>query len=161
MLCFGSSSGRGVTTLPKGLYGEVVAYSGYKPPALDVGCGDHPRGNVNVDLCGKVDVKADGCHLPFRDGCFSFVFCIHVIEHVQDPYRLLRELMRVANGEIYLRCPHRLGTEAKRDGHVYFFRKKWFLDLFKKWRVNASVDYSKWRRRFWWIPEEIEVLIHT
>jgi len=72
---------------------------------LDVGCGEGslPEADVYVDI-RKVKVKedssfvlADGCHLPFRNKVFELVSCRMVIEHVDDPAQLCRELERVGN----------------------------------------------------------------
>jgi SAM-dependent methyltransferase len=41
-------------------------------------------------------VVADGYHLPFRRGAFTGALLKDVIEHVQDPIGMLREVRRVA-----------------------------------------------------------------
>jgi ubiquinone/menaquinone biosynthesis C-methylase UbiE len=79
---------------------------------LDVGCGHVPRGDVNVDLFveatgHRVDktrpldirnipnfVKADACHLPFRDNVFDEVISYHTIEHVLNPVLMIKEMIR-------------------------------------------------------------------
>ena len=40
-------------------------------------------------------VTFDGEHLPFEDASFEFVYCKQVLEHVQKPRELLREVARV------------------------------------------------------------------
>lgn len=95
---------------------------------LDVGCGLHPRGDVNVDLYvdsrhrrsklgPNIDmasiqnfVQADGCDMyMFRDKQFNTVRCYHVIEHlpVPDCWRLLKELWRVTEYHLEVVCPNR------------------------------------------------------
>ncbi|MDO8658374.1 MAG: methyltransferase domain-containing protein [Candidatus Levybacteria bacterium] len=81
---------------------------------LDVGSGDKPfwRADVIVDKylqddqqrhsgamlydSRKVFVKADVENLPFKDKVFDFVFCSHLLEHVKNPDKAIRELTRVA-----------------------------------------------------------------
>ena len=77
---------------------------------LDVGCGSKARGDVNVDLLVpdslrgwnrnisaiKNFVKADVRALPFKDRSFDFVFCSHVIEHLDDEWEGINELKRVS-----------------------------------------------------------------
>ena len=80
---------------------------------LDVGCGDDPRGDVNVDLfvgqtphirrahvidAKKIPnfVRADALHLPFREGVFETVFCCDLIEHFENPTECFKELWRVS-----------------------------------------------------------------
>jgi SAM-dependent methyltransferase len=40
-------------------------------------------------------VAADVDALPFRNKSFDFVYCAHILEHVTDPVRACREIMRV------------------------------------------------------------------
>lgn len=42
-----------------------------------------------------VDVKADILNLPFDDGVFDVIFCNHVLEHIEDDNKAMRELFRV------------------------------------------------------------------
>ena len=79
---------------------------------LDIGSGHHPFPYATV-LCdrfleptahrtvplqrrGKPLVAADVTALPVRDQAFDFVYCSHILEHVEDPLRACAELMRVA-----------------------------------------------------------------
>ena len=41
------------------------------------------------------DVKADICKLPFKDNCFDFILCNHVLEHIPEDFTAMRELYRV------------------------------------------------------------------
>jgi predicted SAM-dependent methyltransferase len=41
------------------------------------------------------DVKADIINLPFNDNSFDVIFCNHVLEHVQDDTKAMKELFRV------------------------------------------------------------------
>jgi len=96
---------------------------------LDVACGLHPRGDVNVDLLElgsihrrkgkgpmlKVDeipgfVNADAMDMyMFKDRQFARVHCWHLIEHIPYPdcWDLLRELWRVTGGRLTVVCPNR------------------------------------------------------
>ena len=50
---------------------------------------------VDLQLVRKVNVGASLEQLPFRDGCFDFLVCYHVLEHVLDDAASMRELARV------------------------------------------------------------------
>jgi len=78
---------------------------------LEIGSGNnpHPRSDVLCDKAIEDDterggrivsdrpmVEADAQDLPFKDSSFDYVICAHVLEHVEDPGRMLSELMRVA-----------------------------------------------------------------
>lgn len=94
---------------------------------LDVACGLHPRGDVNVDLYiesihrrngngpklqpDKIQhfIQADGRDMyMFRDREFHTVRCYHLIEHLPDWWRLLKELYRVTDQHLVIVCPHRM-----------------------------------------------------
>ncbi|MCS7006796.1 MAG: class I SAM-dependent methyltransferase [Thermoleophilia bacterium] len=56
----------------------------------------HGDGYVTVDLrMSRADVLADILRLPFADESFDVAICNHVLEHVDDDIRALRELHRV------------------------------------------------------------------
>lgn len=80
---------------------------------LDIGSGGDPfpQASVLVDRflepsvhrtarfvkADKPVVIADIHQLPFPDSTFDFVYCSHVLEHVDDPILACREIMRVGN----------------------------------------------------------------
>ncbi|HWF25668.1 MAG TPA: class I SAM-dependent methyltransferase [Solirubrobacteraceae bacterium] len=91
---------------------------------LDLGCGvGHsfaelgPRKTVGVDvdpaaLAGqeRETVVADMRRLPFADASFASVISVHSIEHVPDPERALREVVRILSpgGRAVFVTPNRL-----------------------------------------------------
>lgn len=85
---------------------------------IDVGCGNKPyypffasiaKRYLGVDIIRyeKVDVIAAAESLPFRDATFDLVVSITVLEHVNDPQRVISEIHRVLkkNGNIILSTP--------------------------------------------------------
>lgn len=51
---------------------------------------------ITTDLESPIaDVKADICDLPFEDNSFDVVFCNHVLEHIPDDTKAMKELYRV------------------------------------------------------------------
>jgi len=80
---------------------------------LDVGCGERPFRYATHLADLRVVRRRFGrrpfirCRLealPFADKSFAFVFCSHVLEHVDDPIRCCAELQRVAERG-YIECP--------------------------------------------------------
>jgi SAM-dependent methyltransferase len=135
---------------------------------LDVGCGDRPRGAVNVDLhpeatphrspdqrkaapplnAGAIRnfVIADGCHLPFRTGAFRRARSHHTIEHAENPYLFLRELLRVSRGRVEVVCPHRLEDTREKVLHISKLNLRWFEEAAR--RLGAEIlklQISDWR----------------
>ncbi len=55
---------------------------------------------ISADLYSPlVDVKADILNLPFADDSFDIVFCNHVLEHIEDDAKAMKELFRVMRKE--------------------------------------------------------------
>jgi len=80
---------------------------------LDIGCGRTPKGKVNVDLYQGFEhrekviiIKADAQHLPFKSNVFDKVSSHEVIEHLEDPLTLLREMHRVSRDRIMITTPN-------------------------------------------------------
>ena len=144
----------------------------YEPELLDVGCGHRAKGDVNVDLFVEatahrcVDqrvnddvalhvheiknfVKADACHLPFRDRAVKKSYSWHLIEHLVDPELFLRELMRVSEEQIEVRCPNGeyLSCMGKtKPLHLHDFSVDWFSEKLKgypDWDWALRWDYSQ------------------
>ena len=80
---------------------------------LNLGCGEFKKeGFVNLDWLESV--KPDVAHdlnvfpYPFRDDTFDYIEADHVLEHLRDPFGVMRELHRITvnGGRIVMRLPH-------------------------------------------------------
>jgi len=119
---------------------------------LDVGSGDKPfwRADVIADKYleddqqrhsgalvydkRKLFIKADVENLPFKDKVFDFVFCSHLLEHVENPDKAICELTRVAKRG-YIEVPNGIVDLLKpfpphlwfcdyKDGVLIFIQKE-------------------------------------
>ncbi len=59
--------------------------------------------------------------LPFADGEFDIVTCLHTLEHVLDPKIALRELKRVAKKQLVIVVPCQRYFFLTFDLHLHFF----------------------------------------
>jgi predicted SAM-dependent methyltransferase len=59
------------------------------------------------------DVKADICNLPFEDNQYDVILCNHVLEHIPDDTKAMKELFRVLkpSGMAILQIPQDLKRE--------------------------------------------------
>ncbi len=80
---------------------------------LNLGCGEFKKdGYVNVDCfaVSEPDVRHDLNQLPypFADSHFELIEADHLLEHLEDPFAVMRELYRIAADgcEIRIRVPH-------------------------------------------------------
>ncbi len=87
---------------------------------LDVGCGNAPTGDVNIDLPGserhrdgrrlamkKIPnfVYASVYHLPFPEDSFDEVVSYHLLEHLEMPLVALREMARTSSASVMIVVP--------------------------------------------------------
>ena len=80
---------------------------------LDVGCGSkkHP-GAVGIDLSADTDADVvhdlDAFPYPLEDSSFEQILMQDVIEHLREPYDVMRELHRIGapGARVHLRTPH-------------------------------------------------------
>jgi|GEM_PF-4460164 len=116
---------------------------------LDVGCGTgfftrkiEAPFKVGLDISsgmlryaagkGGVYVRGDAARLPFKTDCFDCVFCVAVLEFVEDMGAVLREMVRVARRRVAVGLLGRWGVlnivRRARDFFVGgWFRKARFL----------------------------------
>src|SRR6266850_3624993 len=63
-----------------------------------------PHRYGEIERNGKPIVSADIQSLPFADKSFDFVYCAHILEHVDDPVKACAEIMRIGKRG-YLETP--------------------------------------------------------
>lgn len=81
--------------------------------------------------------KFDGYRIPYGDQAFDMVYCSHVLEHVEHPRLLLRELKRVAKYQI-LEVPldYSVGVDERTSyflayGHINIYTPSLFKFLLR------------------------------
>ena len=78
---------------------KVLRQLGPEAKILDLGSGLDRRTpntiNLEIEATPNVDVLGDGHRLPFKDAVFDAVISEAVLEHVQDPNRVVSEMHRV------------------------------------------------------------------
>jgi ubiquinone/menaquinone biosynthesis C-methylase UbiE len=124
---------------------------------LDVGCGDHPSGSLNVDVqkthskCAFV--QADCHYLPFRNGAFTTVYSNYVLPYVEHPEVAIREMLRVAEQTVQIRVPHKFSvTSHNQYGRTKPFNSfdvPWFKKLLGNYNILVDVEYKHWSLYRW------------
>jgi SAM-dependent methyltransferase len=106
------------------------------PLVLDLGVGEagQVEAGIGIDVNEAVrpDVVADvGVALPFADGVADHVFAVHVLEHVADAHRTMREIHRILrpdDGVLHVLVPFWRHEVAVADpSHVRYFVPRTFL----------------------------------
>ena len=81
--------------------------------ALNLGCGEFKK-NGYVNLDSNPDLHPDLLHdlnrfpYPFPDNHFDLIEADHVLEHLLNPFRVMKEMHRilVSQGRLRIRVPH-------------------------------------------------------
>ena len=129
---------------------------------LDIGCGKRKvAGAVGIDL--SPESQADIIHdlnsfpYPLRADEFDRIYCLDVLEHLQDVIRTMEEIHRLARkgAEVLIRVPHFTSTLAYGDPtHRHFFNTQ-SLDYvcggFEEYDFYSKVVFkkNKVRLNFW------------
>lgn len=107
---------------------------------------DLARGRAEV---AEVRTFSAGEPLPFDDREFALVLATHVLEHVDDPVGLLRELARVSTGLVCVEVPLEANIAARRGqavarseavGHVQRFSRADVRALLAQARLARLAD---------------------
>jgi SAM-dependent methyltransferase len=66
---------------------------------LDVGCGLHKTVPyaVGIDISPVTDIEASADNLPFADGSCNYIIARHILEHLVDPVKAIKEWIRVVH----------------------------------------------------------------
>jgi len=127
---------------------------------LDVGCFEAPLRKIltssdytGIDFVGNPDIEInlqETTRLPFDDNSFETVFCIDVLEHLDNLHTIFEELARVSSSNIIVSLPncwrdartkiergrgdfahYGLPSEAPKDRHRWFFNISQAHQFFK------------------------------
>lgn len=107
---------------------DVLASADPRALGLNVGSGETRIGPTffAVDLArsAATDVVADARALPFAAGTFGVVVSQEMVEHVDDPFAVVREMARVLahGGWIYLQAPFIIGYHPGPEDYWRFTR---------------------------------------
>lgn len=126
---------------------------------LNFGCGnDIKRGYVNMDILklNGVDVVHDfnKYPYPFKDSTFDLIYTSHVLEHLDDLSKAMKELKRISKegARIVIRVPHFSSGVSYRDPthkrlFSYFtfdyFTEECFYDLPKFKIINRKLNFTR------------------
>jgi len=119
--------------------------------------------------CKKIrTMVADATKLPFKDKEFDVVWVNDGLHHLDDPYKGLNEMYRVAKkGFVFLEAQKtfltplliKLGVmevyEEVDKNYVYRFTRKETRDYLYKKRINSYKIYTSWCQNIDWVNKNI------
>jgi len=104
------------------------------------------RQNSHVDF-----LLADGTRLPFKNESFDVCICLHVIEHVNDTFDLIKDLNRILkyNGILLLEYPNRFYPMEQHSGlKLINYLPKRFANFIAKKISTSNIVSKNYRSRF-------------
>ncbi len=120
-----------------------------KKKVLDVGCGRNKiKDSIGIDL--DKNSLADITHdlnvypYPFEDNSFDEIYAKHIIEHVENPRKFIKELFRILKqgGTVFIETPHFSSRVAYSEpDHKRFFSYFMFSNLING--IDAEVISQK------------------
>lgn len=86
----------------------------------------------------------DGYHLPYSDNYFDIVTCVDVIEHVEDYYTLINEMLRVSKTGVFISTPNKLPEYTNPDGTPknYWHLREWSFEELNSILLKFRVDWN-------------------
>lgn len=113
----------------------IPKIAGKRGLILEIGCSTamyryiYNEMYIGLDLHSKEFPESDkdhcfivgnGYNLPFKSGCFDFVFCGAILEHTEYPEKIIKEIYRVlkGNGKTFIGVPTHIGMIY--EGHPKF-----------------------------------------
>jgi glycosyltransferase involved in cell wall biosynthesis len=121
---------------------------------VDLGGGIDPRsGYLTMDIDGGADILCDlNDGIPLEDNSVGVINASHVIEHLKDPIKTMREIHRVLvdGGWAFIQVPSTDGRGAWQDPtHVSFWNKHsfWYYTRADKARYirNSTIRFQEFR----------------
>ncbi|MDA8807160.1 class I SAM-dependent methyltransferase [Opitutales bacterium] len=100
--------------------------------------------NFEVEPYPTTDVVGLADNLPFKDNSLDAVLCLNVLEHVRNPFKVAREIIRVLkqDGELYCVVPFLQPYHAYPD-HFYNMSSSGLKNLFcDGMEINKSFVYK-------------------
>lgn len=130
---------------------------------LNLGCGeDYRKGWLNVDSRKNVKVDLiydlDKLPYPFKKNQFDEILMSHVLEHVGDPIKTLKEVVGISknNAIIIIKVPHAFSyanvtdlqhkTNFTENSFTDVHLKEYELENLKLVRTEFLFPVNKWKR---------------
>jgi len=104
---------------------------------LDIGSGLNPLKEENVihvdinRLSKHLELVCDAYYLPFQNNKFQIVHASHILEHLENPIKVLEEWKRVTKHLIIIKVPN-----ASFEGYIYMNQLKSICSVGLKEHLN-------------------------
>ena len=130
---------------------------------LDVGCGDSPAGDVNLDLFyhgkWKNFIIAEALHLPFKNKIFDKIYSKHSLEHFEKPFKFFQEAKRVLKKGGILECIYPTDTMLTKKTIHNILNLRWTSAFAWKSKVIGAGKINYGGHKFQLPDETVHILL--
>jgi len=115
--------------------------------------------HVDIDKTAfHLEVVCSIYYLPFKDNSIPIVHVSHLLEHLENPFRALKELKRILKGFVIIKVPNASFWKVRSSGIGYhiFSWNEWTLKTFlnrvfefveikytTRWSIFGNSKFSK------------------
>jgi SAM-dependent methyltransferase len=121
---------------------------------LDIGCGinkitDAIGIDSNPNSAADIIYDLNEFPYPFSENTFDKIYCIDVLEHLNDIIKVMEEIHRISNpgAEIFIRVPHFSSTHSYGDPtHKHYFNTQsfdYFTGGFNQYGAYTDCKFKK------------------
>jgi len=124
---------------------EIISSLKFNVFNLDIGVINENEKNKKFDLNSQDQ-------LPYKENYFDFVLCSEVIEHIENPWKLLRDITKILkkNGFIIITTPNVQSKKSKKlfykTGNFHWFEKEnlnYHINPLFIWELNLIFKKNK------------------
>ena len=141
---------------------------------LDVGCWNSPTSILAQNKCSNSEITvldftpasidywknnypyeavlSDCCKTPFNDNTFDYIVAGEIIEHIENPESLVKEMIRILkpNGILALSTPNEETNNSCGGGyHIWSFKKEDIKTMFEKYGKTEVELFSRGDDRYY------------
>lgn len=134
----------------EGQYRPQFAHARYV--GLDLAVGDTSWNYSVLDVIGNLE------HLPVPDRTFDTVLCFEVLEHLREPYQVLKEIQRVLSptGHLYFSVP--MSWHQHQKPHDYFRYTSYGLKYLLEKSGFEVVELRPTGGFFWFLSIQFQMM---
>lgn len=147
----GCGEGFTMDKLSKSRVGKKIEGVEYSKGAIKLGKKNFPN---------LIFKKGSIYKLPYKDNSFDLVICTEVLEHLEEPVRVLKEILRVSKKYLIISVPNEpffmlsnflRGKNLSRLGNDLGHINHWNILSFRRFLSKENVAIIKTRLPFPWI----------
>ena len=109
--------------------------------------------NENIKECINIDIDKD--IFPYQNNIYNFIYCRHVLEDIQNPDFVLKEIIRVSNGHVYIETPSPL-IESMKNIDAANLSYKYCGYIHHRYLVWSSIE----KNEIYFLPKYSCILDH-